>query len=134
MALFIWIFKIGKTRRILTLAKPARNYMSENSMGKILSFAISVNKKTTVKINVIVFFLITKGQLISKENCQAVNSSKKLTNEFIFTSVFVCFLEEIEDSKMKFRNYLTFSHYSPVLKIYLQSKVIRPKYNKQERL
>ena len=57
MALFIWIFKIGKTRRILTLAKPARNYMSENSMGKILSFAIRVNKKTTVKINVIVFFL-----------------------------------------------------------------------------
>ena len=30
--------------------------MSEKSMGKILSFAISVNKKMTVKINVIVFF------------------------------------------------------------------------------
>ena len=57
MALFIWIFKIGKTRRILTLAKPVRNYMSEKSMGKSLSFAISVNKKTTVKINVIGFFL-----------------------------------------------------------------------------
>ena len=56
MALSIWIFKIGKTRRILTLAKPARNYMSEKSMGKILSFAISVNKKMTVKINVIGFF------------------------------------------------------------------------------
>ena len=37
----------------------------------------------------------TKGQLISKANCQAVNSSK--------------FLEEIEDSKKAFRNYLTFS-------------------------
>ena len=26
-----------------------------------------------------------KGQLISKANCQAVNSSKKRTNEFVFT-------------------------------------------------
>ena len=29
--------------------------------------------------------LIAKGQLISKANCQVVNSSKKRTNEFIFT-------------------------------------------------
>ena len=53
-----------------------------------------------------------KGQLISKANCQAVNSSKKRTNEFVFTSmrrVFVRFLEEIEDSKKAFRNYLTFN-------------------------
>ena len=53
-----------------------------------------------------------KGQLISKTNCQAVNSSKKRTNKFVFTSmrrIFVCFLEEIEDSKKAFRNYLTFS-------------------------
>jgi hypothetical protein len=53
-----------------------------------------------------------EGQLISKANCQAVNSSKKLTNEFVFISirrVFVRFLEEIEDSKKAFRNYLTFT-------------------------
>ena len=53
-----------------------------------------------------------KGQLISKANFQAVNSSKKQTNEFIFTSmrrVFVGFLEEIEDFKKAFRNYLTLS-------------------------
>ena len=53
----------------------------------------------------------TKGQLISNAICQAVNSSKKWTNEFIFTTmrcVFVRFLEEIEDSKEAFRNYLTF--------------------------
>ena len=53
----------------------------------------------------------SKGQLILKANCQAVNSSKKGTNEFIFTtmrSVFVRFLEEIEDTKKTFRNYLTF--------------------------
>ena len=56
--------------------------------------------------------LFHKGQLISKANCQAVNSSKKRTNEFVFASmelVFICFLEEIEDSKKTFRNYLTFS-------------------------
>ena len=43
-----------------------------------------------------------KGQLISKANCQAVNSSKKGRNEFISTTirrVFVRFLEEIEDTK-----------------------------------
>jgi hypothetical protein len=46
-----------------------------------------------------------KGQLIWKANCQAVNFSKKGTNEFIFTSmprVFVHFLEEIKESKKAF--------------------------------
>ena len=54
----------------------------------------------------------TKGQLISKANCQAINSSKKRTDDFVFTTmrrVFVHFLEEIEDTKKTFRNYLTFS-------------------------
>ena len=39
----------------------------------------------------------SKGQLISKANYQPVNSFKKRTNEFVFTSmrrVFVRFLEE----------------------------------------
>ena len=52
-----------------------------------------------------------KGQLILKANCQAEDSPKKRTNEFVFTSmrrVFVRFLEEIEDSKKVFRNYLIF--------------------------
>ena len=56
----------------------------------------------------------TKGQLISKANCQAMSSSKKRTNEFVFTTmplVFVRFLEEIEDSKKTFRNYLTFTSF-----------------------
>ena len=46
--------------------------------------------------------LYAKGQLISKANSQAVNSSKKRMNEFVFSSmrhVFFCFSEEIEDSK-----------------------------------
>ena len=49
----------------------------------------------------------TKGQLILKANCQAEDSSKKRTNEFVFTSmprVFVRFLEEIDDPKKPFRN------------------------------
>ena len=53
---------------------------------------------------------IAKDQLISKAKCQAVNSSKKRTNEFIFTTMgraFVPILEETEDSKKAFRNYLT---------------------------
>ena len=52
-------------------------------------------------------FSYPKGQLISKENCHAVNSSKKRTNEFVFTTmqrVFVRFLEEIEVTKKTFRN------------------------------
>ena len=46
-----------------------------------------------------------KGQLISKENCQAEDSSKKRTNEFVFTSVrrvFVCFLEESSAGKKRY--------------------------------
>ena len=56
--------------------------------------------------------VIGKGQLISKANCQAEDSSKKGTNEFIFTSVrcvFVRFLEESSARKKTFRDYLTFS-------------------------
>ena len=48
---------------------------------------------------------IVKGQLISKANCQAEDSSKKRTNEFVFTSmrrVFVRFLEESSARKKRF--------------------------------
>ena len=51
------------------------------------------------------YLTLTKGHLISKANCQAVNSSKKRTNEFVFTTmrrVFVHFLEEIEVNKKHF--------------------------------
>ena len=70
-------------------------------------FVIAV-KKLAVKM---IICEISKGQLISKGNCQAVNSSKKRTNEFVFTTirrVFVRFLEEIEDTQKTFRNCLTF--------------------------
>ena len=43
-----------------------------------------------------------KGQLISKANCQAEDSPKKRTNEFVFTSmrrVFVRFLGESSAKK-----------------------------------
>ena len=63
------------------------------------------------------YYGAAKGQLISKANCQAVNSSKKRTNEFVFTTMrrfFVRFLEEIEDSKKAFRNYLTFKVFEKI--------------------
>ena len=53
-----------------------------------------------------------KAQLISKANCQAEDSSKKQTNEFVFTCmrrVFVRFLEESSARKKTFRDYLTFN-------------------------
>ena len=65
--------------------------------------------------------LAAKGQLISKANCQAM---KKPKNEFVFTTmqqVFVCFLEEIEDSKNAFQNYLTFNKVSIQLDLNSQS-------------
>ena len=46
-----------------------------------------------------------KGHLISKTNCQAKDSPKKRTNEFVFTSirrVFVRFLEESSARKKRF--------------------------------
>ena len=58
-----------------------------------------------------VYIIFTKGHLISKANCQNVNSSKKWMNEFVFTSmqcVFAHFLKEIEDSKKVFQNNSTF--------------------------
>ena len=67
----------------------------------------------------------TKGQLVSKANCRAMNSSKKRTNEFIYISmrrVFVRFLEQIEDSKKAFRNYLTFNFH----KFSAQKQVTNP--------
>ena len=47
-----------------------------------------------------------KGQLISKANCQALNSSKKRTNEFVFTTmrrVFVRFLKKLKTPKKPFK-------------------------------
>ena len=46
-----------------------------------------------------------KGQLILKANCQAMNSSKKQMNEFVFTNmrrVFVCFSEESSVREKRF--------------------------------
>ena len=57
-------------------------------------------------------YIVAKGQLISKANCQAEDSSKKRTNEFVFTSmrrVFVRFLGESSARKKSFRDYLTFT-------------------------
>ena len=53
------------------------------------------------------YFEIVKGQVISKWFWGSSISSKKRTNEFVFTTmriVFVRFLEEIDDLKKPFRN------------------------------
>ena len=58
-------------------------------------------------------FEMTKGQLISKANCQAEDSSKKQTNEFVFTSmwrVFVRFLEESSARKKRFEIFRPLEH------------------------
>jgi hypothetical protein len=57
-----------------------------------------------------------KGQIISKRLLVSSDSSKKRTNEIGFfcltvlkNNLFVRFLEESEDTKKSFRNYLTFN-------------------------
>ena len=53
----------------------------------------------------LLFLYVLKGQLISKANCQTVISSKKRTNEFVFTTmgrVFVRFLGESSARKFFF--------------------------------
>ena len=60
-----------------------------------------------------------KGQLISKANCQAANSSEKQINKLVYTSmplVFIHFLEEIEDLKKTIRNYPTFMYIEHLLR------------------
>ena len=60
---------------------------------------------------------MSKGQIISKRLLVSLDSSKKRTNERIRfycltvlkTNLFVRFLEESEDTKKLFRNYLTFN-------------------------
>ena len=57
----------------------------------------------SLEMHQVIFY--TKGQLIWKANCQVVNSSKKRTNEFAFTSmqrVFVCFWQESSARKKRF--------------------------------
>ena len=51
--------------------------------------------------------MFSKGQKISKQLLVSSDSSKKRTDELVFTTMrrdFVCFLEEIEFTKKTFRN------------------------------
>ena len=60
---------------------------------------------------IISFFPKLEKILILKANYGILNSSKKRSNKFVFTTmrlVFVRFSEEIEDTKKTFQNYLTF--------------------------
>ena len=82
---------------------------------KSCNFKKKIESSWSKTVDLTHYSCVIKGQLISKANCQAVNSSKKWTNEFVFTTmrlVFVRFLEEIKDTKKTFRNYLTFKFFS----------------------
>ena len=46
----------------------------------------------------------SKGQLISKENCQAMDSPKKRTNEFVFTSMWQLFVRFLGESSARKKN------------------------------
>ena len=64
-------------------------------------------KKKTHNIILVRGHSTTKGQVVSKRFLGSSISSKKRTNEFVFTTVrivFVRFLEEIDDPKKPFRN------------------------------
>ena len=50
-----------------------------------------------------------KGQLISKTNCQAEDSPKKRTNEFVFTSVLHVFVRFLGESSARKKRLLTFT-------------------------
>ena len=87
-------------------------------ISKYLKYTISVIDPSEKRNNILGgysqrhFFMVRKVQLISKTNCQAMDSSKKRTNEFVFTSmrrVFVRFFEESLGLTICFRNYLTFN-------------------------
>ena len=59
------------------------------------------------------FIWLNTGQIISKGLLVSSNSPKKWTNKSVFTTtmnLFIRFLEEFEDTKKSFQNYLTFSH------------------------
>ena len=60
----------------------------DSKMSKMLSKGSPKNRHKIQPVTVIVS---PKGQLISKANCQAVNSSKKRTNEFVFYYYATCF-------------------------------------------
>jgi hypothetical protein len=49
--------------------------------GSLRNTVFGYGKRSTVYLN---YLVAIKGQLISKANCQAVNSSENRTNEFVF--------------------------------------------------
>ena len=98
-----------------SLYSKCKNYINRSSFIEVCRWKLSyMHIHSCYIIHICIDFksALCKGQIISKANCQALNSSKKRTNELFFTTmrcVFVRFLEEIEDTKETFRNYLTFS-------------------------
>ena len=87
--------KIGKSGRATgkkAMIWECANDVTIDSIIDLSHLMLAINSS----VNVIIYTLrgkehsfleMPKGQLISKANCQAVNSSKKRTNEFVSTSI-----------------------------------------------
>ena len=91
----IKLVSTGKTpwKKLLDLNTPKINKLLDSKCQRIvhhlLFFILSekfVNRNWTKQWT----SFVLKGQLILKENCQAMNSSKKRTNEFIFYYYATC--------------------------------------------
>ena len=78
----IWNFEY-----LLLFSTGRHSWKSQNKHLKIQYVQIDKLSKTLVWLNISKYI---KGQLISKTNCQAEDSSKKRTNEFVFTFLLVC--------------------------------------------
>ena len=92
--------------RIIDLLKSERSWI-------LWQFKAKLGSMEFIKMFDIKYFCIfvSKGKLILKASCQAEDSSKNRTNEFVFTGmrhVFVRFFWRILGQKKTFRDYLTF--------------------------
>ena len=99
----------------MSIKRPVQSQLSKSEClkqpGCIIEAMECMVSITLMQAYILQAWTLLKGQIISKANYQAVNSSKR-TNKWIhYTSIWrvsVCFLKEIEDSKKAFPNYLTF--------------------------
>jgi hypothetical protein len=101
--MLIWL--LIATVSLKCFLKPFKAFYLQLKRGK----REGIYPKTSYR-RTIVQYLASKGQIISKANYGILNSSKKGTKKFVFTTmrlVFVRFLEEIEDTQKTFQNYLT---------------------------
>ena len=101
--------KIGKSGRATgkkAMIWECANDVTIDSIIDLSHLMLAINSS----VNVIIYTLrgkehsfleMPKGQLISKANCQAVNSSKKQKNEFVFTKAELLQLNHTQYSSLE---------------------------------